>query len=761
MRFYIKDPLSKINIKYKLPFGFITLFLIIFGIGGYFVMNVVYEPLNREIFLRLQSETFAQKTIFDKKLETLKRRAEDFSSDGFIRSLTFSLIRDSKDSPAGQAKLQEQLKRHLLINKLPLVPEFVDLQIFDGKKRLLTNAKEKYVNFPLPVAQYDLSADIQFTPFIIQENTVPISAILVPIWNIERSEKIGFIACLVDLTAIIRNSAHFVAGTEKQAEVEKYLTLIDQDGTRIEVPWWYLKATARQGSLSDEEKQLGLRVERSPQKRVYASHNGPHICENGLRMYGQTYPLSDPGWTTLVELNAAEALKPIRRLEAKLIGFTLTITVAVLILLFFPVQYLVRPLSELQRMASKIKEGDFSVRNRVESEDEIGNLARTLNLMADAVEERTHSLEKTAADLRNRERELRLQHDRLQTVVHSMTDGLLLLNDAGEVMLSNAAAAPIQDFLQNSDLSPDIRKCNIHETVSNHCIHCLLNPQRTTSCELALSDRIFEVISTNMPALDGSPGKLLVARDITERERMNQRQAHQERLSVLGKTAAVVAHELNSPLAAISMYNQMLEVELPADSPFLEHVHVIQRNTQVCQKIIRELLDYARLPKPKSESVELQPLVNDIIRFVQPLNKEKKVPIDTALGRQAVTLYGDATQLQQVFVNLLDNALQAVEPGQGRIAITVQVDQGRKMVHIDVSDNGTGVPSDKKKDIFEPFVTTRNIGGTGLGLPTARRIVRAHGGELMLLRSKPGETVFRVALPLVEQPVLSEHDVDV
>ncbi|RMF59433.1 MAG: HAMP domain-containing protein [Calditrichaeota bacterium] len=756
MRWITKDPLAKIDIKYKLPLGFIALYLIVFGVGGYFVIDSVYAPLNQEILQRLQSETFAQATIFDKKLETLARRAEDFSSDGFIRTQTGLLVSPLKrQDPARWLQVRERLKTHLRVNKLPLVPEFSDLQIYDlHKKRLvsLSNAALDFFSALEPDTPQDAPA---FTSIILPDSSsrIPVTAILTPLWNIDRTRKIGYLACQVDLVKMIAQASASHPGRRQKPEAEKYLAFVDKRGTSIEVPWWYLEQT-----VSPEEEGTGIKVLSANEAIVPTAHIGRHFCKNAKEMFGQAYPLASVGWSTLIELDAAQALWPLQRLEGKLVGISLAVAITALLLLFFPVQYLVRPLGELQRMAFKIKEGDFTVRNQISSEDEIGHLARTFNLMAKAIEERTSSLEKTARDLEKQQREIRLQHNRLQTVVHSMTEGLVLLNDRGQVVLSNTAAEPIVSLLDDQLSSLNIRKCGVHESVSRGCIQCLLNPKRTTACELNVGDKIFEVITTNMPAMNGSSGKLLVARDITEREKMNQRQAHQERLAVLGKTAAVMAHELNSPLAAISMYNQMMETEIPEDSPFREHVEVIRRNTQTCQKIIRELLDYARTPKPRVERVELGDLLNNVLHFVQPLNKDKRVRVDTVFPTANVTLWGDTTQLQQVLVNLLDNAMQAVPSEGGRVELRGRLDEDRGALIIDVIDNGPGVPPERNDDIFEPFFTTKNVGGTGLGLPTARRIVKAHGGDLVLLRSRPGETVFRVTLPLKENAELVAHD---
>jgi len=277
--------------------------------------------------------------------------------------------------------------------------------------------------------------------------------------------------------------------------------------------------------------------------------------------------------------------------------------VATFILLFFAIQSVVRPLGELQKMAQRIKEGDFSVRNVIHTDDEIGILARILNLMAEAIEDRTVSLEQSASDLQNRERELRMQHNLLNAVIESMSDGLILLNFQGKIRLSNKAAGPLLNLVNEVGSHIDIQKCESHLEEGVQCVACMKDLDHPTSCVITVDNTIYEILSTKVQTVHGS-SKVLVMRDITERELMHRRQAHQERLTVLGNIATVVSHEINNPLAAISMYSQMMESELPEDSPFSEHVDVIKRNIESCQRITKDLLAYARTPKPDIQENE-------------------------------------------------------------------------------------------------------------------------------------------------------------
>lgn len=754
MNWIPKDPLAKIDIKYKLPLGFVGLYLVVFSIGGYFVINSVYAPLNQEILLRLQSESLAQATLFEQKLEMLARRSEDFASDGFIRTQTQNQL--TQENAPGSL---EELRQHLLVNKLPLVDEFVDLQIFNMQGNKIISTHQNSYDIQQDIQTEFLENQQQFGSIIVPNKSVnfPFTTIVTPLWDIKMTGQIGYLICVVNLISVINNTALDYNGGISETSMEKYLTFVDQKGVALEVPWWYLSRLHPEQNRPADDAGIGVRVIAARDAVKPELHVGRHTCQNGKVMFGQSYPLSNAGWSTLIELDAADALAPLNILEGKLLGVALTVAVTTLILLFFPIQYIVKPLGVLQRMASRVQKGDFSVRNQIESQDEFGQLAHTFNIMTDAIQERTTRLEQTASDLKRQESEMRIQHDRLQAVVHSMRDGLILLNHRGEIVLSNQAALPIIEKLKGVEELLSIRKCEIHESDTRQCVSCLLNPQHTTSCELNLNGKIYEVISSRLPSLNGASGKVLVARDITERERMNEKQIHQERLTVLGKTAAVVAHELNNPLAAISLYNQMMQDELPKNSSFHEHVNVIRRNTESCRKIIRELLDYARIPEPKAGEINLSDILQDALNLLSPLHKKKKLSIEQEFKTEDLLLWGDATHLQQVFVNLLDNAMQSINTDQGKIQITVGEIPHRQRVFVDIQDNGSGISSQNQAEIFEPFFTTKSSGGTGLGLPIAKRIITAHGGDLVLLRSENGETVFRVLLPRQNKMKNQQH----
>jgi two-component system NtrC family sensor kinase len=250
------------------------------------------------------------------------------------------------------------------------------------------------------------------------------------------------------------------------------------------------------------------------------------------------------------------------------------------------------------------------------------------------------------------------------------------------------------------------------------------------------------------PNADGRCGRVLVARDVTSRIESEERDIHRERLSVLGEIAAVMAHELNNPLTSIRMFAQMLADGLPDDSAFREHADVIVRNTETCRHSIRELLGYATAAAPEAAPVDVHAVLEDVTRFVRPLAERAGARLETRLEAADDCITGDEIQVRQLFVNLIVNALQASESG---VAITLTSSNEDGALVVDLNDSGPGIGPEDRDRVFDAFYSTKPRGeGTGLGLPTARRIAELHGGGVDLVESRPGSTTFRVRLRSTE-----------
>ena len=227
------------------------------------------------------------------------------------------------------------------------------------------------------------------------------------------------------------------------------------------------------------------------------------------------------------------------------------------------------------------------------------------------------------------------------------------------------------------------------------------------------------------------------------------------KLAAIGELAASVAHEINNPLMVILGNSNLLLRHMPSDSPAYAKVTDIETETKRAGKIVRDLLDFARRREPKRERVSVHELLDRSIELLRPKLAGGSVEVERVFDLSLSPIAGDRDQLTQVFLNLITNALDAMERG-GRVVLETgihQADDGRTMVTVSVSDTGRGIPPEHRARIFEPFYTTKGEGhGTGLGLSVSLGIVQMHEGSIDV-ESKLGHgTTVRVTLPVWEAP---------
>ncbi|MBW1779206.1 MAG: GAF domain-containing protein [Deltaproteobacteria bacterium] len=220
-----------------------------------------------------------------------------------------------------------------------------------------------------------------------------------------------------------------------------------------------------------------------------------------------------------------------------------------------------------------------------------------------------------------------------------------------------------------------------------------------------------------------------------------------EKGSSLGRMAAGIAHEINNPLAGILLYSSNLSKKVPAGSPLEEGLKIIIKETQRCKTIIQGLLDFAREQQPERVVVDVNDIMASAIGIVENEFHLRQVRIKKDLSEDTAKAFLDKNQIEQVFINLLLNALHAVDD-RGRVTVRSGVNDVQRKVWIEIADNGCGIPADNMKKIFEPFFSTK-ANGTGLGLAVSYGIVRNHKGDIRV-RSEPGQgTRFIVEFPML------------
>ncbi len=223
-----------------------------------------------------------------------------------------------------------------------------------------------------------------------------------------------------------------------------------------------------------------------------------------------------------------------------------------------------------------------------------------------------------------------------------------------------------------------------------------------------------------------------------------------QRLASLGKLAAGIAHEINNPLGGILVLSSLVLEDLKDNDPHRENLQEVIKQTMRCRDIVKGLLQFSRQEEGKMEYVKVNDILNSTLGLIEKQALFHNIEVIKNLDPQLPYILGDGSQLQQVFMNVILNAVQAMKE-MGVLTITTSHDAKHDMVVIDITDTGCGIPPELIDRIFDPFFTTKEVGeGTGLGLSIAYGIVTKHHGR-MTVKSKVNEgTTFTIKIPAVK-----------
>ncbi|MEP6866244.1 MAG: ATP-binding protein, partial [Deltaproteobacteria bacterium] len=242
-----------------------------------------------------------------------------------------------------------------------------------------------------------------------------------------------------------------------------------------------------------------------------------------------------------------------------------------------------------------------------------------------------------------------------------------------------------------------------------------------------------------------------IGQDQSKIDLLQQQIVRAERLATLGELAAGVVHELNNPLTSITVYADYLVRKLESqgqEAGDLEKVRRIGASAQRILRFSRDLVQYARPSGKQLEPVDLSGVIRQSVSIVEHLLERGNIGLDIDLDPELPVVQAVAGQLEQVLINLITNAVHAVESG-GRVVVRAKL-LDLSTALIEVGDSGPGIRDEDRERIFEPFFTTKPDGkGTGLGLPIVRNIIEQHRGQISVARSDLGGAAFRVTIPVL------------
>ncbi len=397
-----------------------------------------------------------------------------------------------------------------------------------------------------------------------------------------------------------------------------------------------------------------------------------------------------------------------------------------------------RRLQRFETAARKIAGGDLAQRVPAGGSDTISWLAREFNTMADSVTG-------LVGEVRN-------QRERLETVINSIDDGIVVLDAERHVIAANDA------FLVRAQHSrQEVLGCQCREFTPGGCtvsdcptLACLRSGARQVRiCERRAPDgkSIWEEVHAS-PILDSS-GHLQqvveVWRDISERRAAEAHLAETHRLASVGTLASGFSHELNTPLATVLTCVEGILRE--TDSEWVRESASIAREQLLrCRGITQHFLRMSRGHRSQGEMVDLAPVIGAVARLIEPTAREHMVKVEVRPLPAGMLVRAEEAELQHTLINLLLNAVQASRAGG---LVTVEGDADGQ-VRVRVIDNGCGIAPENQKHVFEPFFSARQ-GGTGLGLFLSLNFVRRWGGDLHMVSEAGRGSTFEIVLPALIQ----------
>ena len=557
--------------------------------------------------------------------------------------------------------------------------------------------------------------------------------------------------------------------------------LVNKDVTALNELIWY------------KDAPLKLKIEEKP--AIYASRGETGIIESrdyrGEKALSAYTHIPKAGWGFVAKQDLKEVYRPVRALALNLLVIVLVSSALVYWLAVLLARRIAQPVTAMAEVAKKIRLGDLSIRNRIQSKDELGYLAETLNEMTDeisshiasikkteielqkeknsleqAVEERTAALQQELKDRKLAENALLESEQEKNNILDSMSDVVILHDlELKNIWVNKAAAETV-------DKSPDdltgLYCYNVWGDGEEPCEGCpivkVIETGEPQAGEVVLSDgRV--AMTHGYPVFDSKgcfTGVIEVSRDITEQKKIDERIQQAQKMEAIGTLAGGIAHDFNNILSAIIGYTELSIDCVEQGTLIQKNLYQILTAGNRAADLVNQILAFSRQNEHELIPIRIKLIAKEVLKL---LRASLPVMVKVRPNIQSDSIvFADPTHIHQILMNLCTNAGQAMEENGGTLEVTlvdVEIDEDFASMHpeiipgayikLSVSDTGCGIPHDLMSRIFDPFFTTKAPGkGTGIGLSAVHGIVKKYGG-LITVYSEPKKcTTFNVFLPVIE-----------
>ena len=411
----------------------------------------------------------------------------------------------------------------------------------------------------------------------------------------------------------------------------------------------------------------------------------------------------------------------ISNLKLKIIIFSLIIIAFSLIIAALFSNKLLKPMKELSEAAKRVAQGDFNTKVFLKNRDEFKDLADNYNYMTDEIKKYV--------------KELSFQKEELHWIITSMQPGLLVIDKNENILLCNKS---LENIIHTRDIQGEKYWKIFKEPKLFELVQKLFSEKGNVINDIQIDKNYYQVSAAYLETLNEI---VVVFHDITEIKKLE---------NIKRDFVQNVSHELRTPLTAIKGYAETIE---GVDEETGQYIDIIKRHTDRLINIVKDLLILSELESSgyllEKEQVQLTKTLENVIKIFKDRIYKKDIEIKTEVDKNLPAIYGDSLRLEQVFINLIDNAIKYTEHGE----ISISIKGINQKVEIRFQDTGLGIPQKHLARIFERFYTidksrSRRLGGTGLGLSIVKHIIQLHGGSIDV-QSTPGSgTTFIILLPL-------------
>ncbi len=435
-------------------------------------------------------------------------------------------------------------------------------------------------------------------------------------------------------------------------------------------------------------------------------------------------------WYVCTEESFSSAFSSLNNLKTGVI-----VLITVLLFILWPLakklsMAITEPIKSLSNAVETIAQGDISHEITTKNKDELADIANSFNTML-------NKLKSTMQQVLLKSGEAASMHEIMEYVEQAydnLSAGIISINNIGEITTYNEMAESLIGIKSEEVLGLDIKNPIPKEL--KPLIDALRRCLAKGSLQLKTLTDIYDVNGTRVPILysiniqfglkNEVIGAICVFRRIQDIERFQESANRTKNLEALGEMAASLAHEIKNPLTSIRGYAQLIRLELGEQKINLDELEIIMHEADRLSLMLDRFLNFARPKVPKLAEVEVKDTISYVIALVQN-ELPSNIKISTNFSEVPKVMI-DTELFEPVILNLILNAVQAL-PNGGNIDIRTGYSEKRKMVYIEIRDNGVGIPRELSEKIFQPFFTTKD-NGSGMGLAIASRTIEAHKGIL-------------------------------